>query len=398
MSYEVGFLVKDLPEPVTVTPEDSLQTAIHLMLKHDYSQLPVIRDDEAATKYEFVTLGSVLLTASYSGSLKDLTVKSAVDRVNTPKIFKSSDNLFELINGLQTASAVLVVDEDGRLQNIVTAYDTTTFFRQWAEDIMFARDVEESLKFYITVAFQDTEGKVDEVERQTLVDELTSANRQFRRKFSIAVEKYVRASKLVDSSHVDEESAHRAFVRLSLPQNGVDVVSTDASVLAIIAKSQFDAALEEYVLAIGGKPVAIDQALADDAFVVMYDKNEKARPFGELTLQSYIDMFMNERCWPRVEKVFGVKPEVFTALLYSVRETRNKLAHFREDEITQQDRNELRTCAEWLSSSKRECLKAFQGSVPGAVVESTGTGTEPIPVGGDDLGSFLSGLMQGEAK
>ena len=49
-------------------------------------------------------------------------------------------------------------------------------------------------------------------------------------------------------------------------------------------------------------------------------------------------------------------------MLEGVRDTRNKLAHFREEEITTQQRLQLQTCADWLGELQKPIHTAFESS------------------------------------
>ena len=46
-----------------------------------------------------------------------------------------------------------------------------------------------------------------------------------------------------------------------------------------------------------------------------------------------------------------------------VRKTRNSLAHFHEDAITAQQREQLKYCYNWLQDNRRIIYKSIQGSL-----------------------------------
>lgn len=58
MPYSVGKLISGRGVPVTVCPDESVQSAVDKMIEHDYSQLPVIDKDGRPTG--MVTSDSIL--------------------------------------------------------------------------------------------------------------------------------------------------------------------------------------------------------------------------------------------------------------------------------------------------------------------------------------------------
>ncbi len=50
------------------------------------------------------------------------------------------------------ATAVLIVDASGKLKNIVTTYDTTSYLREQAEDMLIVEDIETTIKAFIVAA------------------------------------------------------------------------------------------------------------------------------------------------------------------------------------------------------------------------------------------------------
>ena len=52
------------------------------------------------------------------------------------------DDIAEVLNILSESNSVPIVDKDGKLVGILTNYDTAEYYRQRAEDIMLAEDIE----------------------------------------------------------------------------------------------------------------------------------------------------------------------------------------------------------------------------------------------------------------
>jgi len=61
--------------------------------------------------------------------------------------------------------------------------------------------------------------------------------------------------------------------------------------------------------------------------------------------------------------VFGLEQGAVNHMLDGVRDTRNKLAHFREEEITTQQRLQLKRCSEWLGDLEKPVQAAFETSM-----------------------------------
>jgi CBS domain-containing protein len=145
-------IVKNLmPESQTLVAareEMTIQDALELMVEHDFSQLPVIDDDFKLKG--LITSDSILRTVSYFKSTLDkIKVSHAIDIVKT---CREDDELSELLNGLKDASAIPVVDKSGKLIAIVTNYDTAEYYRQRAEDMMLAEEIETSLRYCVALS------------------------------------------------------------------------------------------------------------------------------------------------------------------------------------------------------------------------------------------------------
>lgn len=95
------------------------------------------------------------------------------------------------------------------------------------------------------------------------------------------------------------------------------------------------------------------------AKVVFQDKNLLARPktFNDLTLGEYLNLLGYKEVWQLLEPIFGISKKALLDLLHSVRETRNALAHFRND-ITSEQEEQLKFCVDWLARVQAEYQKA----------------------------------------
>jgi CBS domain-containing protein/Arc/MetJ family transcription regulator len=388
MPYQVSHLLIDIGNPVAATPDEPLQVALDRMLQYSFSQLPVVKGDGQSRQFYFITHESILLALHNFGSrIEDsgLRVDDALIRVQN--VYSATDDLFELLAGMREMNAALIVGDDRNLTHVVTSYDTTRYFRQWAEDTMQVRDIEHGLRRIINSAFKKADGEIDEQSRQTAVDEITSSNKALRKKFGVALQRYITQQAAV-TFEPPSDWVDRAFAELlsgckavALADAGVSadhagaavpsaaIADEESAASALLSASQtlrerFEVALKCYLSQQATVDVKLDEALTEDAFKIIYDRSEQVKEFSGLTLGEYIQLFFKEVGWPRCQDVIRLKQEEVKHMLEGVRDTRNDLAHFREEEITAQRRLQLKRCADWLSERENLIIAAFEESAP----------------------------------
>jgi CBS domain-containing protein len=180
-------IVKNLmPESqalVTANEEMTIQDALKLMIEHDFSQLPVV-DDSSQVK-GLITSDSILKAISYLGSKLDkIKVSHVIDKVTT---CRDDEELSVLLNGLKSFSAIPIVDKFGKLIAIVTNYDTAEYYRQRAEDMILAEEIETTLRDYIESAYRDDRGEPDPDALRRAIQDITPSGRDLRNKFKQAL-------------------------------------------------------------------------------------------------------------------------------------------------------------------------------------------------------------------
>lgn len=388
MPYEVSQLIKYLGKPVRATPDESIHDALDRMLDYSFSQLPVVKGDEQSRQFYFITHESILLALHNFGSrIEDSGLRVDDALVRVPNVYSATDDLFELLAGMREVNAALIVDDNRDLTHVVTTYDTTRYFRQWSEDIMQVRDIEHGLRRIINSAFKKADGEIDEQARQAAVEEITSSNKALRKKFGVALSRYITQQAAATVTPVPEWT-DKAFVELlngckaftaaeindptdhaSVAVSSATTVDQESAATSLLSASQalrerFEAALKSYLAQQAAADAQLDEALVEDAFKIIYDRSEQVKEFSELTLDEYIKLFFKDACWPRCENVIRLKPEEVKHMLEDVRDTRNDLAHFREEVITAQRRVQLRRCADWLSERENLITAAFEESAP----------------------------------
>jgi hypothetical protein len=133
-----------------------------------------------------------------------------------------------------------------------------------------------------------------------------------------------------------------------------------ATETAKLLQERCDAALQIYLQQQAKSSLKPAPEGLEDAFLEIYDKKEQIKPFKELTLEIFTELFFRKECWGRCNSIFGLEESAARYMLNSVRDTRNKLAHFREDEITAPMRKQLRSCADWLNRHRGAAQETFE--------------------------------------
>src|SRR5260370_11627741 len=306
MHFTVQDLIVGRSEPITVSRDESVQTALRLMIEGDYSQLPVI--DREGKAEGMITGDSIVRALNNFGlMIKEMRVFHAMIQVVR---YRPEDDLFGLLDDLKNVYAVAVVDNDDRVIGIITSYDTTEYFRRRGEDMMLVEDIETMLKEYVLAGFQNATGDLDNPALDLAIQEITRANSKLRGPFHRALHQYLRTNSNLNPA-IDQHRAEEAFSRHLSPT-----------------------------------PTA----------------------FEKLTLNEYIELFLSKSRWAHYRSIFDLDANSCRKLLVAVRDIRNELAHFRS-EITAQKREELRFCKEWLARHQGEVAKAFaplghDGSTP----------------------------------
>jgi CBS domain-containing protein len=322
MPFTVQQLIEGHQETVTVPSDEKAQKALELMIENDFSQLPVV--DENNKPLGIVTSDSILRALNnFSISLTELHVSHAIVKVD---FYNPDEDLFDLLDDLKKTYAVLIVNNEGNLDGIVTSYDTTEYFRRRAEDMMFVEDIESTLKDFIKTAF-DVTNDPDQKTFTTVIAEITNT--------------------------------------------GID--------------KKFHNALNQYLNQCDKGLTPIDKDLSSKVFTNHFSSKEPVKAFDDLTLNEYIQLLLHNSKWSYFSDIFSLSSQAIRNLLDGVRKARNDLAHF-HGEITANQRDQLHFCADWLERQRMKVFETF-GAVEPEIVPSTVTkdGGTPFKAAGDPL-------------
>jgi CBS domain-containing protein len=143
MPFLVARLLEDHVTLCCIKANQTIREALHLMIQHDYSQLPVIDDaGELAGLVSSEEISRRLYHARDPISWLDLTVDHCwVTAVS----FGSDQDIFEALNRLKDIYAIVIVD-NGRPTGILTNYDLAHFFDDLTGDMLIVEDIETSLR------------------------------------------------------------------------------------------------------------------------------------------------------------------------------------------------------------------------------------------------------------
>ena len=126
--------------PVTVTRDDPVNKALHLMSKHDYSQLPVtqdMRNVDGMISWRSISLARIR-------GVECTRVGECMDR--TWEEISAEDPLLTAFQKIVDHEAVLVRGDKKMIAGIVTATDLSIMFREQTEPFLLLSEIENQLR------------------------------------------------------------------------------------------------------------------------------------------------------------------------------------------------------------------------------------------------------------
>lgn len=134
--------------PLFVPPDGTVEHAITLMLRYDYSQLPVMQSAaarEAKGLFSWKSVGSRLGIGRQCARVGD-----SMDQC---PVISCNGSLFDAIKIIAEHDCVLVQAGDKTICGIVTAYDISKQFHQLAEPFLLLGDIENHVRYLIGKTF-----------------------------------------------------------------------------------------------------------------------------------------------------------------------------------------------------------------------------------------------------
>lgn len=146
-AYRVSRLLDPRLTLVTVGPDAPLEQAVTLMLRHDYSQLPVMtneRDVRGVVSWD--SIGPAMTLGQ--------PVPRFVRECMRPHVeVKDTDSLFQVINRIIESSYVLVRNLQRSITGILTTTDLSQQFQDLAEPFLLIGEIENHIRSLIDGRF-----------------------------------------------------------------------------------------------------------------------------------------------------------------------------------------------------------------------------------------------------
>lgn len=146
-AYRVSRLLDPRLRLVTIGPDAPLEQAVTLMLRHDYSQLPVMtneRDVRGVVSWD--SIGPAMTMSHPTPRFVRECMRQHVE-------VRDTDSLFQVINRIIDSSYVLVRDENRVIKGILTTTDLSQQFQDLAEPFLLIGEIENHIRSLIDGRF-----------------------------------------------------------------------------------------------------------------------------------------------------------------------------------------------------------------------------------------------------
>ncbi|WP_254837850.1 CBS domain-containing protein [Natronomonas marina] len=145
-------------DPVTVNLDDSIQTALKLMLENDFDQLPVVSDDGVEGTVTYKSAAKYVKSID-KPRVEKTSVKIALN--TNPEFVDLDHDLFELFDTLAKDDYVLIGDQQ-ELDGILTRYDVFYFLKHQVEPFLQIGGIEESLRHLFRASCDDLDQRIED--------------------------------------------------------------------------------------------------------------------------------------------------------------------------------------------------------------------------------------------
>lgn len=146
-AYRVSRLLDPRIQLISVAPDATIEVAATVMLRHDFSQLPVMTNErEVRGIISWESLGPAVVFRNPRPCFVRDCMKQHVE-------VKSSDSLFRVINRIIESSYVLVRDDHRVIRGILTTTDLSQRFQTLAEPFLLLGEIENHVRSLIDGRF-----------------------------------------------------------------------------------------------------------------------------------------------------------------------------------------------------------------------------------------------------
>jgi CBS domain-containing protein len=147
-AHRISRLTSANRPPLSIPPDGTVEQAVTIMLRYDYSQLPVMQTStarEVKGLFSWKSLGSRLAIGR--------SCARVADSMDDCQVIPSNASLFDAIKIIAKYDVVLVQGTDRVICGIVTASDISEQFQQLAEPFLLLGDIESHVRYLVGNAF-----------------------------------------------------------------------------------------------------------------------------------------------------------------------------------------------------------------------------------------------------
>jgi CBS domain-containing protein len=149
-TYKIEWLAAANRKPISIKPEEPLNTAVTVMLAQNFSQLPVMRNEyDVRGMISWKGIGSKL---ALNGSCS-----FAHEAMETAHVVRGDDPLLSAIQTIAQHDYVLVKNNKNQITGIVTASDFSIQFQQLAEPFLLIEEIERGVRQILHGKFDKSE-------------------------------------------------------------------------------------------------------------------------------------------------------------------------------------------------------------------------------------------------
>jgi len=146
-AFRVSRLLAASQPPTRVQPDCTLVEAVTIMMRHDFSQLPVMTTEREVKG--IITWASIATRLQVDANKPQTVQACMIPHVEVPE----SESLFRVIDHIVEHSYVLVRGGNKTITGIVTATDLSSQFRQLSEPFLLLGEIENHLRSLIDNKF-----------------------------------------------------------------------------------------------------------------------------------------------------------------------------------------------------------------------------------------------------
>jgi hypothetical protein len=145
-TYRIGKLASANRTPLSIKPDDTIIKAVTLMMKHNFSQLPVMTTDrEVKGIISWESLGRRLVLRNNCEFVRECMVQA--------KVISSDESIFTAVDDIIANQYVLIYNTQKIICGIVTTSDLSQQFRQLGEPYLLLREIENYIRRMIQDKF-----------------------------------------------------------------------------------------------------------------------------------------------------------------------------------------------------------------------------------------------------